>query len=81
MYFFVLDSNTDQENFIVIRTAAQPRPGECKLNPSSGIAGKTSFNLTCSRFRDNIDNNLFYYYYEYYENDKDELGNNEHVTW
>lgn len=74
--FFILDTNSEAKNYIVIRTAAKPKAGECHANPTSGISGKTLFSIKCSNFRDIYgENNLVYYYYERYENDQDELGN------
>jgi hypothetical protein len=76
----VLDLNSEIENSIIIRTAAKPIAGECQVNPTSGIAGKTLFCITCSKFHDIYgDDILSYYYYERYENDQNELGNNKYV--
>lgn len=76
----VLDSNSELESSIVIRTAASPVAGECHANPTSGIAGQTLFSITCSQFRDVYgDNALSYYFYERYEHDQNELGSNKYV--
>lgn len=71
----VIDTNTELSNSIVIKTASKPIAGECHVNPTSGIAGKTFFTIMCSQFRDEYgDNNLVYYYYERYENAQDDDG-------
>lgn len=72
-FFNVLDTNTELSSFIVIKTAAKPLVGDCQVNPTSGIAGKTLFTITCSQFHDDYgDDDLVYYYYERYENDRDD---------
>jgi len=74
-FIFILDSISDQESSTIIRTEAKPISGNCQLIPASGMAGKTLFNLTCSKYLDN--DVLSYYYYEWYENvnDRSELSN------
>ncbi|XP_050063461.1 uncharacterized protein LOC126552720 isoform X6 [Aphis gossypii] len=72
--FKVKDSISDQESSTIIRTEAKPISGNCQLIPASGMAGKTLFNLTCSKYLNN--DVLSYYYYEWYENvnDRSELS-------
>lgn len=74
-FIFILDSVSDQESSIIIRTEAKPISGNCQLIPASGMAGKTLFNLTCSKYLDS--DVLSYYYYEWYKNvnDRSELSN------
>lgn len=69
----MLDTNSELSRSIVVKTAARPLAGECQVNPTSGVAGKTLFTITCSQFRDDYgDDDLVYYYYERYENDRDD---------
>jgi len=74
---FWLDSVSKQENFIVIRTAAESTMGKCHVNPILGIAWTTLFNITCPQLQNE---DLSYYYYERYENVnyRGELSNEIH---
>jgi hypothetical protein len=56
------------KNNISITTISKPKPGNCTIEPKSGLAWKTSFTIKCNNF--NNEHN-----FEYYQKNK-----NDHST-